>query len=117
MDSTARRPRRWVRLTRMRAWIAPVLVALGYLGISVLAADLLTRPANRPPLIDPKEVSADAVPWSVRTTDDLTLRGWYYPSPEHRRLIVMIHGMRSSWNELAWVGHDLHALGYDILLF
>jgi pimeloyl-ACP methyl ester carboxylesterase len=99
------------------AWITPVLVAVIYLAISVLAADVLTRPANRPPQLDPKEISADAVAWQARTADELTLRGWYYPSPAHRRLIVLVHGMRSSWPEMAWIGHDLHALGYDVLLF
>jgi uncharacterized protein len=106
-----------VRLAWWLAWSAPVLAIVAYLGISILAAEVLTRPANQGPMLDPKEVSADAVAWQARTADDLTLRGWYYPSPEHRRLIVLVHGLRSSWPEMAWVGHDLHALGYDVLMF
>lgn len=119
MDSTARRPRRFLRLLRSLAWIMPVLGAITYLGISVLAAEALTRPSNRDPLLDPKAVSDVAVAWTARTDDDLTLRGWYYPSssPPRRRLIVLVHGMWSCWPEMAAVGHDLHALGYDVLLF
>jgi pimeloyl-ACP methyl ester carboxylesterase len=119
MDSTARRPRGFVRLARWLAWTAPVLCAMIYLGISVLAAEALTRPANQVPRLDPRAVSEVAVAWSSRTDDDLTIRGWYYPSASStdRRLIVMIHGMWSCWSEMAAVGHDLHALGYDVLLF
>jgi pimeloyl-ACP methyl ester carboxylesterase len=94
-----------------------VLATAVYLALSVLAAAILTQPANQVLLLDPREVSSAAVPWQVRTDDALTLRGWYYPSLTRRRLIVLIHGMWSAWPEMAAVGHDLHALGYDVLLF
>ena len=56
-------------------------------------------------------------PWSARTADGLTLRGWYLPTSERRRLIVLVHGMWSSWLEMAALGRDLHHRGYDVLLF
>ena len=41
MDSTPGRPRRSNRSARWLAWAAPIVFAMIYLGISVLAADVL----------------------------------------------------------------------------
>jgi len=121
MDSTAtasqEQPRRFLRRFHWLTVMVLVLASAVYLGISLLAAAMLTQPANQALLLDPRAVAVEAVPWQVRTEDNLTLRGWYYPSRPHRRLIVLIHGMWSAWPEMAAVGHDLHALGYDVLLF
>ncbi len=90
---------------------------LGYAGISLFTAHILTRPNNRPTTVDPYDVSADVLAWSARTSDGLTLRGWYCPTPRKRRLIVLVHGMGGSRDEMARIGRDLHAEGYDVLLF
>ncbi|HWE39784.1 MAG TPA: alpha/beta fold hydrolase [Isosphaeraceae bacterium] len=107
-------------MIRLGRWLAPaILVTLpvGYTGISLFSADLLTRTNNRPPRVNPLAVGRDARGWSVRTEDGLTLRGWYYPTPSHRRLVVLVHGMGESWDVMAGLGRDLHARGYDLLLF
>src|SRR5262245_59237978 len=117
METTASRPRLAIRIAKWLAWLTPVSFVLVYLGISLLTADFLTRPNNRPPNIDPKAVSPDATAWSVLTSDGLTLRGWYYPTPKRRHLIVLVHGMGGSWPEMAALGRDLHALDYDVLMF
>jgi pimeloyl-ACP methyl ester carboxylesterase len=39
------------------------------------------------------------------------------PTDKQRHLIVLVHGMWSSWHEMAWLGRDLHNCGFDILLF
>jgi pimeloyl-ACP methyl ester carboxylesterase len=97
--------------------LGAVVMAGGYVTVSWLTAERLTRPTNHPLRIDPHRVSPDAEPWSARTTDGLTLRGWYLPTKEQRRLIVLVHGMWSSWLEMAALGRDLHHGGYDVLLF
>lgn len=117
MDSTARRPRIARRIARWAVWGTPAWTVAAYLGISLVTADLLTRPNNRPPWLDARAVSPDAMPWSARTDDGLTLRGWYLPTPRHRHLIILIHGMGGSWPEMAALGRDLHAHGHDVLLF
>lgn len=118
MESSARWPRLARRMARWLAWGTPAASLVAYLGVSILTADLLTRPSNRPLTLHPKAVSPDATPWSVRTSDGLTLRGWYYPTPQHRRLIVLVHGLWASWPEMAALGRDLHQHGgYDVLLF
>ena len=78
-----------------------LLLGAGYVGVSLFTAERLTRPTNHPLRIDPRRLSSDAQAWSVRTIDGVTLRGWYLPTPERRRLIVLVHGMWSSWLEMA----------------
>lgn len=106
--------------SRAAKWLACVTLTLllaVYLGISLLTADQLTRPSNRPSRLDPRAVSRDATAWSARTADGLTLRGWYYPTARRRHLVVLVHGLWGSWPEMAALGGDLHGLGYDVLLF
>ncbi|APW59696.1 alpha/beta hydrolase [Paludisphaera borealis] len=88
-----------------------------YAMISCLTAERLTRATNHPLTFDPHQLSRDAAPWQTRTQDGLTLRGWRLPTAEHRHLIVLVHGMWSSWLEMAGLGRDLHNQGYDVLLF
>lgn len=97
--------------------LAVLLFAMLYAGVSVVTAERLTRPTNHPLSFDPRRVSQDALPWSTRTSDGLTLRGWYLPTEHRRQLLVLVHGMWSSWLEMAGLGRDLHIRGFDILLF
>lgn len=94
-----------------------LLFAIMYAGVSLIAAERLTRPTNHPLSIDPHRVSPDAEPWSTRTADGLTLRGWYLPTEPRRHLLVLVHGMWSSWLEMAGLGKDLHRRGFDVLFF
>jgi dipeptidyl aminopeptidase/acylaminoacyl peptidase len=108
------------RIRRVAAGILSIVVVLFgliYMGVSVFTAERLTRPTNRPIGIDPRGISADVRAWSTRTDDGLTLRGWYLPTGKKRHLIVLVHGMWSSWLEMAGLGRDLHQGGFDILLF
>jgi uncharacterized protein len=111
--------RRVSRRRIARGVVVAIFLVLGgsYAGVSLLTAERLTRPTNHPLAIDPRRLSRDAQPWSARTTDGVMLRGWYLPTPDHRRLIVLVHGMWSSWLEMAALGRDLHRGGYDVLLF
>ncbi len=117
MDSTARRPRLAFRIAKWVGWGTLIALPLAYLAISLLTADLLTRPHNYHVQADPTMISPDVTAWSAKTTDGLTLRGWYVPTPKKRHLVVLVHGMWSSWPEMAALGRDLHQYGYDVLLF
>jgi alpha-beta hydrolase superfamily lysophospholipase len=105
------------RLAKALATLVVLVCAAAYVAVSWLTAERLTRPTNHALRIDPRRVSPDAQPWSARTADGLTLRGWYLPTSERRRLIILVHGMWSSWLEMAALGRDLHQRGYDVLLF
>ncbi len=115
-DAMANRGRRR-RVVLSAAVVALSLLGGGYAGVCLLTAERLTRPTNHPLPFDPRRVSKDAEAWSARTSDGVTLRGWYLPTRERRQLIVLVHGMWSSWIEMAALGRDLHQGGYDILLF
>ena len=108
------------RIRRVAAAILGVtllLFGLMYVGVSVVTAERLTRPTNRPLPIDPRRISRDVQVWSTQTADGLTLRGWYLPTGKKRHLLVLVHGMWSSWLEMAGLGRDLHERGFDVLLF
>ena len=80
MDSTANRQRLLFRITKWIVGFTLLACTAAYSGISLFTADILTRPKNHPVKLDPKRVSDSAEAWSVRTTDGLTLRGWYCPT-------------------------------------
>lgn len=111
------RRRAFFRRVRVLIPAALLILAMGYLAVSFVAAERLTRPSNHPDALDARLVSPDARAWSTRTADGLTLRGWYCPTERHRRLLVMVHGMGASWGHMAEIGRWLHRKGYDILLF
>lgn len=53
---------------------------------------------------------------SFRTSDGLTLRGWWIPGTQHAT-IVMVHGLSSNRDEpLSRAGY-LHQAGYNLLVF
>jgi alpha-beta hydrolase superfamily lysophospholipase len=110
-------PRRGWRRTRRVGVAAALLALVGYLSVSLLVADVLTRTRNRPSTHQAAQIGAGASEWSTRTADGITLRGWYCPTDEHRRLIVLVHGMGGSRDNMADLAHDLHGRGYDVLLF
>lgn len=109
-----RRAWRWARF----AGVAALLVVLGgYTGLSILVADRLTAPTNHTPRLDPRAIAEGIRPWTATTADGVTLRGYYAPTGRSRRLVVLVHGMWSSWAHMAGLGRDLHARGYNVLLF
>src|SRR4051794_24626254 len=110
MERNERRPRAR-KILAIAALAAAATTTAAYLGISLLTADLLTRPNNHPHRRDPYAVGGDAIRWSTRTADQLTLRGWFYPRSGLRRLVVLVHGMGGSWDEMAGLGRDLHTRG------
>jgi pimeloyl-ACP methyl ester carboxylesterase len=108
------------RLRTVGGWalaFSAALFGVAYVGVAWFTADRLTRATNRPLAMDPYGLSADVEAWSTRTADGLTLRGWYLSTKDRRHLIVLVHGMWSSWLEMAALGRDLHQNGFDVLLF
>jgi pimeloyl-ACP methyl ester carboxylesterase len=114
---TSRRPGKAKRLGAWAGSILLVVLSAAYIGISLFTADRLTRSTNRPARVDPRNWNEAAQPWSTRTADGITLRGWYLPTPEHRHLVVLVHGMWSSWLEMASLGRGLHGRRFDVILF
>jgi uncharacterized protein len=109
----------WSRKRLAALSVAALLGSLGsiYGAVSWFTADRLTRPTNHSLQINPQKLSADARAWTAKTSDGITLRGWFLPTDKPRHLIVLVHGMWSSWLEMASLGRDLHRSGFDVLLF
>jgi uncharacterized protein len=122
METISRSPRARKRVG-MRVIVfsivgASVGATLIYVGISLCAADRLTRPTNRPSAMNLSESIREAQRWSTLTEDGLTLRGWYLPTDRRRQLIVMVHGLWGSWEEdMLDLGIKLHNRHFDVLLF
>ena len=112
----SRRPKRRLGVILALSALVPPVV---YAAISIVSAHYLTRASNRPYRFAPAFVAKDVRPWSVRTADGVTLRGWFYPSrrAEESRLIVLVHGMHGAWDDAAGVARDLHRRGFHLLAF
>ncbi len=116
MESGKKRPSR--RRLMLGMIILPCLsIIVTYGAVCLYSAHELTRAHNRPVQWSPEDISAHALPWSTTTADGLVLRGWYCPTPERKHLLVMVHGLWANRDEMAGQARDLHALGYDVLLF
>lgn len=105
------------RLGKFALGLGLMLIPALYCGISLYSAHELTRAHNRPIHWTPEQISVDALPWTTRTEDGLTLRGWYCPTPERHHLLVLVHGLWGNRDEMAGQARDLHKLGYDVILF
>jgi pimeloyl-ACP methyl ester carboxylesterase len=105
-----------LRILRRIAISGILIGVFVYVGLSILVAHVLTQPINRANSFNPA-ILPNIVPWSTTTADGLTIRGWYCPTPKPRRLIVLVHGMGGSLDEMTGIGLGLHASGFDVLFF
>lgn len=106
-----------------RRILAVALLAgvVGYLSVSYVVADRLTR-AERHPIGRAPQVAAATTyeDVSLRTSDGLTLKGWYFPVRDDRAAIL-IHGRHANRAEyqgrLEHIADFLVARGFSVLLF
>lgn len=54
---------------------------------------------------------------SFKTSDDLTLRGWYIPAPDSARTVVLCPGHNGSMDADVVAAPWLHAAGFNVLMF
>lgn len=70
-----------------------LVVLLGYLGLSVIVADRLTRPARNPLVGTPAEYGLSFELVELRSRlDGVQLRGWWIPAEGSDRAIIILHG-------------------------
>ena len=102
--------------------VGVVLAAVGYIGVSMLVADRLTKPYRRPLASSPAvfDLSYEDVTFSS-TVDGTVLRGWFLPVEGSDRAVVIVHGRSSSRTgdngELVAHAAALVDGGYNVLLF
>lgn len=104
---------------------ALLLVALlgggGYLSFSYVIAERFTHAARIPVGRGPMVAAATYEDVAFRTSDGLTLRGWYFPSPGDRAAII-VHGkdgnrIGGEKRTIEKIADLLIADGFSVLLF
>jgi fermentation-respiration switch protein FrsA (DUF1100 family) len=86
------------------------------LGSSAALAHLLTCPRGlRRVASRTIDDTIEAV--TLRTTDGLSLDGWYLPHPDARDALVICHGFAMNRHELLDIAQELRARGHAVLLF
>jgi pimeloyl-ACP methyl ester carboxylesterase len=107
--------------TVARALVAlPAVALLGYLAVSFAVAERFTHAVRHPVDRAPVVAAATYEDITLRTSDGLTLRGWYFPTPGDRAAVI-VHGKDSNRLE----GGDksermtdfLMAEGFSVVLF
>jgi pimeloyl-ACP methyl ester carboxylesterase len=107
-------------MVRRLAVIALLAGAVGYLSVSYVIADRVTRAERHPIGRAPQVAASTYEDITLRTTDGLTLRGWFFPARGDRAAIV-IHGRHA--NRAEYQGRSEHiadfliAEGFSVLLF
>jgi pimeloyl-ACP methyl ester carboxylesterase len=107
----------------MKRWIlavALVVLAVGYLSVSYVVADRLTTAERHPIGRGPQVAAATYEDIALRTSDGLTLKGWFFPV-HGDRAAILIHGRHSNRAEyqgrLEHIADFLIAQGFSVLLF
>ena len=116
----ATRPR-WLARTIARVVVAVSAVALlGYLVVSFAVAERFTHAVRHPVDRAPVVAAAAYEDITLRTSDGLTLRGWYFAAPGDRAAVI-IHGKDSNRLEGGEKSERmtdfLMAEGYSVVLF
>ncbi len=100
---------------------ALVFAAIGsYLGVSLVVAERFSHPARHPVGRAPVVQAPAYEDVTLATSDRLVLRGWFFPVPADRA-VVIVHGKDA--NRVEFEGRAEHiadflvAAGYSVLLF
>ena len=92
-----------------------VLVVVWF-GASLVAELVTLHPARRALGPTPAASGKAYQDVSFRTSDGLTLRGWWVPGTRHQT-VVMIHGLSNNRSEPFNKAGYLHEAGYNLLVF
>jgi len=114
------------RTRRVMIWIGISLVLtllLGYVGISTIAANLLTLPKRifKPELNPGKyNLEFEDLVFPARG-DSVKIAAWYIPSEEKQRAIILVHGRDNSRtngfvNQFISFANQLHQAGFSVLM-
>lgn len=95
-------------------------VATAALGLASYASGVLNKP-NRETgttfAFSPWEVQVPHEPVAFQTADGITLRGWWFPRDETRRVVIGLTGHRGVKQDLLGIGSALWRAGNNVLLF
>jgi len=114
------------KLTKIMMWVVlgvVLILVIGYLGISAYAASSLTLPQrNFDARLNPGAygLTYQDVSFTARG-DNLQIAGWYLPSEENQRVILLVHGYNNSrtngfLDRFVAFASDLHKAGFSVML-
>jgi fermentation-respiration switch protein FrsA (DUF1100 family) len=89
---------------------------VAWFGASLVAEQTTLHPARRALGPTPAARGMAYEDVSFKTSDGLTLRGWWIPGARHQT-IVMIHGLSNNRSEPFNKAGYLHQAGYNLLVF
>jgi len=109
-------------LTRRRAIAAGAalgLIALLYLALSWVVVSQALVAEAKPLEQHPSEfgLAFDEVAFSPRGSDGITLRGWWFPNPDAKAVIIRVHGLDSTRAVDLELDRDLVVAGFALLSF
>ena len=99
--------------------LAFVVLALGYLGISLFVATRLTTPVRQPIEQTPADEGLDFQEVAFESTDGLALKGWWLPGDDSSRAVVLVHGLEGSkaGEHVLKTASVYSGAGYGVLMF
>ena len=110
-----------------------IIIGIGYAGICFLFSGLILYSHRQPLVKTPKEYGLDYSDIAFKSTDGLTLKGWFIPHPSNK-VIIMTHpfpfnrhgfitknqGFLTRFSQdvdLLKTAQALHQAGYAVLMF
>lgn len=106
--------RRWRRWTRASLTTLAVPVLLLFVVVPIGGAVWLTQKPRDP--VHPRPLARAHENVTLRTSDGVTLRGWYLPS-RNGAAIVLVHGAGGNRDGVRRHALMLHGHGYGVLLY
>jgi alpha/beta superfamily hydrolase len=111
---------------RVFLWVALgiiILLAVAFLGVGIIAANQLTRPARVfDPALNPNKygLQYEELRFPARG-DGLEIAAWYIPSEKNQRAIILVHGRDNSRtngfvDQFVPFAHALHQAGYSVMM-
>ena len=88
-----------------------------WLGLAWLAARSLVMPRRRPLARTPADLGLGFEAITLDGTDGIALAAWWIPAERPRGTAILVHGFRSTRNEMLDHAPYLHAAGFDVLLY
>jgi alpha-beta hydrolase superfamily lysophospholipase len=108
------------RLFRLALPLGGALVTAA-LGLGAYVVHQLNGPRHRTWRDDytfsPFEVGVEFEDVEFQTQDGLTLRGWWFPHPETKSVVVALSGHKGAKHDLLGIGSGLWRAGNNVLLF
>lgn len=98
--------------------LALVVLALGYLGVGLFVALRLSSTVPKPPEQTPADEGLDFRDVSFESTDGLGLKGWWVPSDDSTKAVVLVHGLEGNKSDqhVLKTASVYHGAGYSVLM-